>query len=68
MAADCGPTPPSQAGAVPWVRSWMPPALHHQFGLLSSPEAHQNTAPESGGDEQPLAATGEGNDPAFCPL
>lgn len=67
---DCAPTPPSPDGPVPWVQSWIPPVLHDPFNLLSPPnthQAHQNTALDSG-IEQPLAATGEGEDPVFCPL
>ena len=54
MAVDCAPTPPSPDGPVPWVRSWVPPALQHQFSVLRQ--------------EQPSEAMEEGQDPAFCPL
>jgi len=69
MTVDCGSTPSSADGSVPWVQSWMPPVLRHQF-LLSPPnahQAHQSTALDSG-HEQPLATTGEGEEPGFCPL
>lgn len=71
MAVDCAPTPPSPHGPVPWVRSWMPPVLHHQLsGLFPHNDmhrAHQSTALDSR-HEQPLEAMEEGEDPAFCPL
>ncbi|MCY4055767.1 MAG: hypothetical protein OXF67_07890 [Cyanobacteria bacterium MAG CAR4_bin_6] len=67
MAADCGPTSPTLDAPVPWVRSWLPPALRQQFDLLPAPDAHRSPASDSG-EEQPLAAAGENDDPAFCPL
>ncbi|WP_025782401.1 hypothetical protein [Candidatus Synechococcus spongiarum] len=67
MAADCGPTPPAPDAPAPWIRSWMSPALLRRFDPLPSPEAHQNPAPDSS-EEQPLAATGQGDEPAFCPI
>lgn len=72
MAVDCAPTPPAPEGPVPWVQSWMPLALQDQFGVLfppgSTPQVSRSTALDGGGHQQPLEATGEGEDPAFCPL
>ncbi len=69
MARDCAPTPPAPEGSVPWVQS-LPLGLQDQFSsALLSPNGRQLPLRTlDGGPKQPLEATGEGEDPAFCPL
>ncbi|KKZ13475.1 MAG: hypothetical protein TE42_00475 [Candidatus Synechococcus spongiarum SP3] len=72
LVADCAPASSPPEDPVPWVRSWMPPVLHHQISALfpqnDTHQAYGGTALDSG-SEQPLEeATGDGKDPAFCPL
>ncbi len=69
MAGDCTPTPAPQ-GSVPWGQSWMPLGLQDEFfSALLPPNGHQlSRRTLDSGPKQLLEATGEGEDPAFCPL